>query len=94
MEKLDPTILVALVSLVGIIISAAFGLLVAVVTNRKETKSSAEEAADQTLETAQDLTTSLYKERLAFKDEQIAQSKLIIIDQAAEIARLKRKCGE
>lgn len=55
---MDPTIVVALISTVGVFLTAAGAVVVAVVTNRKEKAGSAESAIEATL-----------RERISLKDE-------------------------
>lgn len=88
--SLDPTIAVALVSAAGIVISASFGVLVAVITNRKETTGSAENAAEQAANKAHEEQEDALRERLLLRDEQIVALKLKNAELEAENARLKR----
>lgn len=84
---MDPNVLVAVVSASGVIVSAGFGVLIAVITNRRETKGSAELAADK----ASDEKEEVLRERIQLKDERIAALTLKIVDLEAENARLRRQ---
>jgi len=90
-EKWDPTVVVALVSVIGIAISGAFGVLVAVITNRKEKSDAAARAAERAAEKATTEMEEALRERITLRDEQIAQLKLTIVDLEATIERLRRR---
>lgn len=87
---MDPTVVVALVSAAGIVISASFGVLIAVITNRKETTGSAEIAAEKASEEKEEVL----RERIQLKDEQLAHYKLMIVDLEADNERLRRKLAK
>lgn len=91
MSKWDPTIVVALVSIIGIVISGAFGVLVAVITNKKEKNDAAGRAAEQAADRATSEKEEALRERIQLRDEQIAQLKLTIVDLEATIERLRRR---
>ena len=57
---MDKTVLVALLALCGTVVTVAGGVIVAIVTSNKESKSSAESALEKAL-----------RERLTLKDEQL-----------------------
>lgn len=88
MKQVDPTVLVALVSLIGLVISGGFGLMVAVITNRKEKKNAAEEAFDKAAEKASAEKEEMLRERIALRDEQIASLNQRLLDRDNEIRRL------
>lgn len=75
---MDPSLLVAVVSVATAAVTTSGGVAVAILTNRKE----AENAADDTLEKAQ-------QERLTLKDEQIAALEIQKRNRDERIARLE-----
>lgn len=91
MSKWDPSIVVAIVTVVGVVISAGFGTLVALATNRKEKNSSALRAVELATEKASAEKEEALRERLQLRDEQNVALRLHIVDLEAEISRLRRK---
>ena len=75
---MDPAIIVALVSIATAVVTTAGGVLVAMLTNRREAENAADDAMEQTL-----------RERIALRDEQIAALERKVQNRDDKIARLE-----
>lgn len=85
----DPTVFVAVISAIGVVISGGFGVLVAVITNRKEKKSTAEIAAEQAADKAAEEKEEALRERILLRDEQLLAAQKRIQELEAENSRLR-----
>jgi uncharacterized protein YlxW (UPF0749 family) len=74
----DPSLLVAVVSVATAIVTTSGGVAVAILTNRREAENAADDSRELTL-----------RERLTLRDEQIADLKARVARLEAENARLK-----
>lgn len=88
---MDAGIAVALASVGTAIVTAAGGVLVALLTNRKEAENAAEQAAEAASEKANLDRVAALQERLALKDEQIAALEWKVRNRDEQIAQLGRE---
>lgn len=77
---MDPSLLVAVVSVATAIVTTSGGVAVAILTNRREAENAADDSRELTL-----------KERITLRDEQIAARDQTIADLRAENARLRAR---
>lgn len=75
---MDPAIIVALVSVATAVVTTAGGVLVAMLTNRREAENAADDAVEKAL-----------RERLELRDEQIAALEKKVQNRDDKIARLE-----
>lgn len=68
---MDPTIAVAIVTAIGLVLSSAIAAIITHSGNKRETKSAASEAAEQTAARAAEEKEELMIQRLAYRDDQI-----------------------
>lgn len=79
-QEIEPSVQVALIGLIGIVITAIGGAFVALSTNRKEKTM----VAESTLEKA-------YEQRILLRDEQLAESRQDVQDLLKERSELVAK---
>lgn len=80
---MDPSLLVAVVSVATAAVTTSGGVAVAMLTNRREAENSAEGVLDQ-----------VQQERLTLKDEQIAALEVKVQNRDDRIARLTHELAE
>lgn len=85
---MDPSVVVAVTSVGTAIVTTGGGVLIAVLTNRREAENAAETAADESAEKAEKDLEATLRERLALKDEQIEALEFKVRNRDEKIARL------
>lgn len=70
MDSWDPTVVTALISLIGLVISTTFGFLISIVTSRHETQNAAKKAADEATEKAEKNKGDAFEALIRLKDEE------------------------
>lgn len=85
----DPTLAVAVTSVLTAAISVVGGVAVAVVNNRRETTNAAETAAEGEAEKAREEREAATAARLALRDEQIDALEWKVRNREARIAQLE-----
>lgn len=86
---MDPTIAVALVSIITAIVTTSGGVAIAIVTNRREAENAAVKAADTAEERAESAKVEALNARLTLRDEQIAALEIQKRNRDDRIARLE-----
>jgi hypothetical protein len=86
---MDPTIAVALVSILTAIVTTSGGVAIAIVTNRREAENAAVKAADTAEERAESAKVEALNARLVLRDEQIAALEIQKRNRDERIARLE-----
>lgn len=84
---MDPSLLSAITTTVGVIITALLSFGVAIITNRKASRSAAEDAADE----ASKQQLSVKDERITLRDEQIRLKEVQLADCLAKCATVQEE---
>lgn len=85
---MDPSVVVAVTSVGTAVVTTGGGVLIAVLTSKREAENAAETAADDSAEKAErDLERSL-RERLVLKDEQIDALEFKVRNRDEKVARM------
>ena len=90
MDSWDPTVVTALFSLIGLVISASFGFLVSIVTGRRETQNAAKKAADEATEKAEKNKEDAFEAPTRLKDEE----RRVLTEHANRLMAEKRELAE
>jgi chromosome segregation ATPase len=71
----DAPILIALISTAGVLITGLASVLVAVITNRRESRNAASDAAERSADEAARAQLAAKDERIQLRDEQLSMAK-------------------
>lgn len=85
---MDPSVVVAVTSVGTAVVTTGGGVLIAVLTNKREAQNAAETAADESADKAEKDLEATLRERLALKDEQIEALEFKVRNRDEKIARL------
>lgn len=91
---MDPTIAVALVSIVTAIVTTSGGVAIAILTNRREAENAAIGAAEAAEDKAESAKVEALNARLVLRDEQIAALEIKVRNRDERIARLEARLQE
>lgn len=85
---MDPSVVVAVTSVATAVVTTAGGVMIAILTNRREAENAAETAVEDSVEQANRDKEAALRERLTLKDEQIEALEFKVRNRDEKVARL------